>query len=171
MTADTAKEITQAPQTYNDWLDCFDVLQHKNVTKDELKLLGMGRCTASRESVEFLEKQLIKTLNVMIKRYIKAFNKDLQMHMLYNEYDDLYRLFSGLAARFNGCLFFTGLGFLGTEFRRELRDSVVCEIRRFWDSMIASLYAQCIEHNDRSLEDVLYMMKRITLFKGQEIYS
>ncbi len=164
MISEKALEIIASPKTYADWLDCFEVLCKRNVTRTELQLLREGTCTASAGSVEYLEKQLVKTINAMIKRYIHAFNKELEMRGMYNDYDNLYQLFVTLANRLSGCLFFTELDFMSVAFRDELRVSVVGETKRFWKMMTDSIYSQCIDLNSTTLEDELYMIKRIKLF-------
>ena len=164
MIADKTYKITDAPKTYADWLNCFDVLSHKTVSKGELQLLCMGECITSGESIEYLETQLIKTINIMIRRYIHSFNKELELHMMYNEYDNIYQLFINLSKRFNDCMFFVHLDFMSVDFRNELRDSVIRETNKFWQSMINTMYSHCIEQNSSHLEDELYMIKRIKLF-------
>ena len=164
MIAEKVYEIVDAPKTYVDWLDCFEVLSHKNVSKSELQLLSMGECVASEESIEFLETQMIKTINIMIRRYIQSINKELELHMMYNEYDNIYQLFINLANKFNGCMFFLQLDFMSVKFRKELRSSIIHETKKFWQLMINTMYSQCIEQNNLFLEDELYMIKRIKLF-------
>ncbi len=164
MIGEKAGEITVSPRSYGDWLDCFAVLRTKNVTKEELRLLSMGECAASADAVEYLETQLVKTVNVMMRRYIQSFNRELELHLMYNEYENVYRLFASLAGKFSGCLFFMPLQFMSLSFREELRDSVVQETKRFWQLMLDAMYRQCIEQNNTFLEDELYMIKRIKLF-------
>ncbi len=164
MIAEKAFEIVDSPKTYSDWLDCFEVLCRKNVSNKELQLLSMGECVASAETVEFLETQLIKTINIMIRRYIQSFNKELELHMMYNEYDNIYQLFIKLANQFNGCMFFLNLDFMSVKFRKELRSSIIQETKKFWQLMLNTMYSQCIEQNNSFLEDELYMIKRIKLF-------
>ena len=80
------KEISSPPQTYSDWLECFEILRTKNVTRDTIELLKNGKCIDSDQSIEFLETQLLITINAMIKRYIDAFRRDLNCYMIISPY-------------------------------------------------------------------------------------
>lgn len=88
--------------------------------------------------------------------------------MMYNEYDNFHRPFVTLANKLNGCMFFLSLDFMSREFRCELRDSVKSEVGKFWKETYNALYAQCVEQNDVYLEDELFLIKRIKLFRECE---
>ncbi|MBE6856253.1 MAG: hypothetical protein IJO99_07530 [Ruminococcus sp.] len=162
------KEISSPPQTYSDWLECFEILRTKNVTRDTIELLKNGKCIDSDQSIEFLETQLLITINAMIKRYIDAFRRDLNCYMMYNEYDGFNRLFYVLAKKLEGCMFFVNLDFMSTQFRRELYDQIKLNTEKFWKDTYDSLYAQCVEYNNIFLEDELFLIKRIKLFRECE---
>lgn len=164
MYTEGVQEINKIPKTYGDWIDCFYILCHKKVSKRELEFLHKGECIAFDEMSEFFEKNLIQTINTMIKRSIKIFNKELELYLMYNEYDNIHHLFIELANSFKVTLFFRNFDFLSQNFRLELQNSIIEETTKFWNLVIKNMYKQCVENNNLCLEDELYMIKRIKLF-------
>ncbi len=154
----------RAPTCYAEWLRWFEVLQTRNISRDELRFLENGSCTDSDMTIEYFEEQLIKTENIMLKRYIKNFAKTLEMYFAYGEYDCLYEPFRLLARQFAGCLFFEHLSFMSPEFRRSLSDSVMANAKDHWKKAVKQIYMACIEGNGNILEDQLYMINKIRLF-------
>lgn len=157
--------ITAPPRSYYEWLKCFDALSSRTVGADEFSLLMQGECVDADRSIEYLEEQLVRTINAMIQRYIHMFNREIDMYASQGDYDGLYLSFCKLAGKFRHCLFFRSLEFMSTDFREELSRSVESELSAFWQRVIRSLYLQCMEQNDFQMEDQIYMIRRIRLFK------
>ena len=63
-------------------------------------------------------------------------------------------------------LFFENLFFLPKNFRKELSESVKTQIQKFWDDTVRFLYEQSLEFSNSELEDVLFLINRIHLFKS-----
>lgn len=156
------------PNCYAEWLDWFDLLQKKSISMDELQLLKNGRCNDSHTTIEYFEKQLIKTENIMLKRYLGEFGKTLEIYLSYGEYERLYEPFQLLAKQFTVCLFFVDLQFMSCEFRRELSRSVIANAKDHWKKAVKNIYIACIESNSTVLEDQLYMINKIRLFEDCE---
>ncbi|MBQ8133704.1 MAG: hypothetical protein IJ192_04785 [Clostridia bacterium] len=152
------------PNCYAEWLDWFDLLQKKSISMNELQLLKNGSCSDSHTTIEYFEKQLIKTENIMLKRYLGEFGKTLEIYLSYGEYDRLYEPFQLLAKQFTVCLFFVDLQFMSLEFKRELSRSVISNAKDHWKKAVKNIYTACIESNSTVLEDQLYMINKIRLF-------
>jgi hypothetical protein len=155
--------IEKVPEYYSDWLKCFDVLQHRDIDKDMFDILCNGKCSDAAQSTVFFEEQLIKTINIMMKRYIAAFNKEMQLYGAYNEYESIHRAFQRLAGKLKHCMFFAKLNFLSEDFKEELQSSIMSEAGRFWNLALNTLYVQNLEQYSLALEDEIYQIKRIKL--------
>ncbi len=157
------------PSCYAEWLECFEYLCGHNADDEYIGLLKKGTCSDAGVSVEYLEKQLIRTLNIMLTKYITDFNKTLVLYTDFGEYDRLYEPFRTLARQAEKCLFFTELDFMSEEFRRSLRDSVIANTRDHWKRSADSIRNASLEGNSSVLEDQLYMIRRIKLFGEYEV--
>lgn len=172
-TADEIPEMMEQknikiPTCYAEWLDCFRILENRMTDTNDMALLRQGSCRDADISIEYLEKQLIRTENAMLKKYIAKFQSDLMQYLNYHDYDGLYRVFEVLAKRMEGCLFFAELDFMSTQFRRSLADSVRETALTFWNNAVGQLSRLCIEQPDILLEDQLFMIRRIRLFREGE---
>lgn len=161
------KNISYAPKNYADWLICFDILKSRIIDKDELEFLKNGTCGDIETTISYFETGLIKTINLMIQKYIVHFKREINLCAIFNDYESMQRPYIVFAQRISSCLFFTELDFLRNDFRNELLCSVTQEITRLWRSMVESLYFQCVD-GDSMLEDQLLMIKRIKLFPESE---
>ncbi len=163
------KQPSSAPSCYSEWLVWFDYLQHNNIDSSALKLLKAGSCKDASAAVGYLEEQLVRTENVMLKRYIRQFAGNLEMYLAYGEYDQIYEPFRVLGKQFEKCLFFKELEFMSQEFRQSLENSVVANAMDCWNKAVRQIYDACMESNSYVLEDQLYMIKKIRLFGDREI--
>ncbi len=161
--------MTKPPSCYAEWLDCFERLRTKSVDSGYIRLLQQGSCRDADAAIAYLEQQLVLTENVMLKRFVREFRRALEMHIAYGEYDGLYRIFERTAKKLEMCLFFVELDFMSVRFREELRESVQESALQFWNSAVEALYRDCIENHQVQLEDQLWMIRRIKLFRERKM--
>lgn len=153
-----------APSCYSDWLQWFEYLQTNDFDSNALSILKSGTCKDADVTIEYLEKQLIRTENLMLKRYIRQFAKAIDLCMAYGEFDRIYEPFRILALQFSKCLFFADLSFMSIEFRRSLSLSVIANAKDHWNKAVKQIYHACLDSNSSILDDQLYMIKKIRLF-------
>ena len=161
----TAEQLKQAPEYYADWTVWFRTMKCRNLNRSELELLRLGVCMDLAGSLEYLEKQTAETLEVMLNRCYRLFRKDLTDIEIYNDTGALYTAFQKLAGRFSQCSFFMQMTFLPQEFRTELLDALRKEACSFWEKRITDLRKLCMEEGNSELEDQLYLIRRIRLFR------
>lgn len=167
MTAVDMKKITSAPKNYADWISCFDIMQNSLIDREEFIFLKNGTCGDIDNVIQYFEIRLVKTINFMIRKYIKNFRREFSLCVDFNDYECIHRHFISFANRINDCLFFTELNFLSRDFRNELLWSVMNETTKIWKSMLDSLYFKCIDGTP-VFEEQMLMIKRIRLFsKGK----
>ena len=141
----TEPVIKQAPSNYLQWLESFELLKTKLVSTEDIIMLRNGSCSDIGSSVDYFEKELIKTVNKMINICIKSFNREINMYLSFNENESYFEAYRRMARRLHNCLFFTELNFLSVQFRKEFEQSVNNEIDKIWLISTKRLYDQCIE--------------------------
>lgn len=158
--------IKQPPSNFLQWLECFEILGSRSVSNEDIKILRNGSCSDIGSSIDYLEKELIKTVNKMMDLCIRDFNREINMYLSFDENESYFEAYRRLARRLDNCLFFTDLDFLGESFRKELEQSVNKEINKFWLISTKILHDQCIDHYDKNLEDQSYFIKRLRSVKN-----
>ena len=164
----TAGPLTTAPERYADWLGVLETLRQRDLTEEECALLACGCCTDLESALPYLEQQLIETVNRMLKNCIRSFRRDAAEAEMYSDTDALLSAFRRFAQKLDRCAFFTELSFLPQGFRSELFDSLKTEAGKYWNCLTANLAREAVENNQPALEDLLYMIRRIRLFRKYE---
>ena len=163
MTELLTERICDTPASYADWLRCFEILQNRIPDEEELGLLQKGSCADFDSAGVFFQEQLVRTVNLMVNRYVAAFNRELEQCGVFNDYDNFAKPFAVLAKRLQGGLFFAELSFLPEDFRCELAASLAREGERLWKTAVQAAYRQCCDGNP-FLEDQLLLIRRIRPF-------
>ncbi len=158
--------ISRAPENYAEWLACFEILQKRPVDAQEAVFLQQGTCRDIEDTVSYFENQLIKTENVMIRNGIRRFQRELNTHQIFQDFDSVHQPFYSFAKQMKVCMFFVPLDFLSKRFREELASSVEQEITKVWSAMMHSIYLQCVDGNP-FLEDQLRLIRRIRIFSDK----
>jgi len=153
------------PITYEDWLNCFDLLRvSSSVDNSVVMTIARGTFISRGYIVVKFQQKLAETINEMLNRRIGRFLKDLNLLISFNELSDIVPLFVKLRNEINKCLFFTGFGFLDINVKRELEESVITQMEKFWDDTIVFLKKQTLDFYNADLEDSLFLIQRIKLF-------
>ena len=164
---DVALDIKQVspPATYEDWLNCFDLLKlGSSVDGEVVNTIASGSFGGSGYITGQFQQKLAETINVMLNNRIARFLKDLNLLISFNELIDIVPLFIKLRNEVNKCLFFTGLDFLDNGIKSELEESVKSQMGKFWNDTIKFLQEQTMEFYNADLEDSLFLLRRIELF-------
>ena len=158
--------ITSSPLQYDQWLRCFGIMQKRNISNDEYLLICGGKCRKDDISIEYIENELVRTMNIMLKRLISEFRRELDMYIAFGETENIHIPYARFAQKIKKCLFFYELDFMSIEFRNELMASLMESAMRFWKKAYSVLYEQCIERTNPLLEDELYIIRGLKLFYG-----
>lgn len=153
------------PSTYQDWLIYFDIMKHgSGIDSDVYDALCMGSFVGSDLTRNALQKQIVETVNAVLDKGVKRFNRNFNENIAFNELSQTEVLFKRLKKDVLMSLFFTRLTFLPKDFRSELEDSVKVEMTRFWETTMKFLYDQSLEFSNPELENLLFLVKKIKLF-------
>lgn len=167
MSVATERTELKAPTTYQDWLDCFETMKHNPVSGNGVfEAVAAGSFTGTGATNSAMQKQVVETVNAILDKSAKRFIKELNESISFNELSQVDVLFRRLKRDVENSLFFENLFFLPKTFRKELSESVKTQMQKFWDDTVRFLYEQSLEFSNSELEDVLFLIKRIHLFKS-----
>jgi hypothetical protein len=153
------------PTTYEEWLNCFDMLKSSSVADIETTtVIAKGRFVNKGYLAVRFQEKLVETVNAMLDRRIAQFLRDLNILISFNELSDIVYLFVKLRNEINKCLFFTDFNFLEVNVRQELELSVKTQMKKFWSDTVTFLQKQTLESCNADLEDSLFLIRRIDLF-------
>lgn len=154
------------PTTYQEWLECLQLLSSGNVHKTKVYQSLLSASFQGTEVTKVaLQKQIIEALNQMLDKSMKRFIRNLNDSIVFQEVEQIDFLFRRLKKDVKVALFFEELDCLPKNFREELSNSIKNQVSEFWKEMIQFLYEQALESSNTDLEDMLFLVKRIKLFE------
>lgn len=154
-----------APTTYQEWLECFELMKSGSIVGNEVfDAVRGGIFVGSDLTKDALQRQIVETVNALLDKSVKRFIRNLNDSIAFNELPDTVLLFKRLKKEVNISLFFTELSFLPEGFRHDLEKSVKDQMNGFWNDTVAFLQDQSLEFSNSDLEDILFLVKRIRLF-------
>lgn len=155
----------KAPNTYQEWLDCFELMKSNSADGNGVfDAVVSGSFTGTETTKSALQKQIVETVNAILDKSAKRFIKELNESIAFNDLTQIDLLFRRLKKDVHKSLFFENLFFLPKKFREELSDSVKTQMKNFWSDTVKFLYEQSLEFSNSELEDVLFLINRIHLF-------
>lgn len=156
----------KAPATYQEWLDCLNILKKPNALNLGIyKALCSGTFSGTEVTIVALQKQIVDAINNILDSSTKRFTRNLNDSITFNELGQIELLFNRLKKDVKLTLFFENLAFLPKEFRNELSNSIKKQMLDFWNDTTLFLYEQSLEYSNSDLEDALFLIKRIKLFE------
>ncbi|MCH5191709.1 MAG: hypothetical protein J1F23_06040 [Oscillospiraceae bacterium] len=163
----TERTETKAPTTYQEWLDCFETMKHNPVSGNGVfDAVASGSFTGTEITIGAMQNQVVETVNAILDKSVKRFIKELNESISFNDLSQIDVLFRHLKRDIEKSLFFENLFFLPKTFRTELSQSVKTQMQKFWNDTVKFLYEQSLEFSNSELEDVLFLINRIHLFKS-----
>ncbi len=155
----------KAPCTYQEWLDCFELMKDtRNDNSSAFEAAMQGSFTGSELTEIALQQQLVQTVNYLLDSSTKRFIKLLNQNIAFNDLSQTDLLFRRLKKDVNRVFFFENLSFFPEKLRQDLAEQITTQMTDFWDSTVSFLYKQSLEFSNSELEDVLFLIKRIHLF-------
>lgn len=157
--------ISHPPRDYNGWTECLDLLSSGIPESGTIGLLSQSSCPEYPGVKAFLHARIEKTVNAVIANCIRELRRSLRRFSDTNEIDGVHIAFVRFARDIDSCLFFIRIPFLDPSFRREMRDATEKEVLRFWTDTVSSIRMDVRKTDNRFLEEELFLIKRIRLFK------
>ncbi len=156
----------EPPESYEEWLACFQRLQERPQDAGELCLrmrLGVFR-GVDTPLLPVFQQRILECVNQMLDRTVSRFSIRCQEVLEEGDTAMLDLLFHRLARQIRLALFFRELDFLPDEFRQSTEFSLKERMSEFWKGVIRSLEREALENGSQPLEDALEALRRIRLF-------
>lgn len=153
------------PVTYQQWLDCFQLMREQPLSSVGIyEAAAAGTFTGTRAIQAALERQMVDTINAVLNRSEKRFLRELNECLSFHELERAEFLFKRLKKDVHQTLFFMQLSFLSDGFKEKLYSSIKTQLDCFWNDTIASLRKRAMDHPNSALEDTIFLIRRIRLF-------
>jgi hypothetical protein len=156
--------LNSPPQSYQDWLNCFEIIIENNLGAENLKIIKAGKLTGGPEVLLLFQRQLAVMLNVLLGQKIIKFTKQLNQLLECNESESIIILFKRFNKDLRDCLFFVDLQFIPEAEKTQLAQSVSGQLREFQQKVIKYLKLSAKKNNDY---DLFYTLRQIKLVECQ----
>ena len=77
----------KAPSTYQEWLESLKWMESHYIHEEDIERIGEGNIPQRGLILENFQKRVVATVNTMLKRYIRNFNRTLNEALERNEFD------------------------------------------------------------------------------------
>lgn len=133
---------------------------------EDIRRLEAGKLPAAGFASEMFQVQVAETVDTMLRRYVRKFNRSLREAMELGDLENVQILCRRLQREMEYCFFFRNISFLPKMFTEEMERAVREQISIFWKKEIQE-FARLGEESGRpELEDVIYFMRRIRQQSG-----
>lgn len=156
----TDRELT-TPETYGDWLKCFEILASGSVSQHFLDMIECGICPEYEHLEERFLERLQYTVKEMLTRSVKRCNKNLNELLEDGDFSSMEVFLRRSYTEMDRCRFYRKITFLKGEFLNELDLQVVAEKTRYWSELKQYLTDIAEESGNSELYDTVYYMKRL----------
>jgi len=153
-------KLTRSPETYQQWLSCFEILKNTPFIEDDY-MEAISKGTLQNDSpfiTAQFQTKLVELVNELINNCITRFHKELGLLLSFGEFLDVAVLFSKLQREIKKHLILTEIEFLDVTFASLLSTSMTTQIDAFLDDVVSILNEQAMEHEN---DDLLYTLLQI----------
>ena len=154
-------EIVKAPSTYQEWLEYLKWMESHNVRGEDIDRIGEGRIPRGGLLQESFQKRIVATVNAMLRRYIRNFNRALNDALERNEFESVQMLCTRMQRDLEYCFFYRRITFLDAEFTKKL-DSVLTEqVLAFWQHVIKEMSRITMQTEAADADEVIVSLLRL----------
>lgn len=149
------------PETYQQWLECFEHLNGHPLDAQMLEMLSQG--TFLGEPTERFRSRLSDVVSMCMSAYCQRFLRMLDLALSEGE-PDMATLLAGRFRRdIQRCFFYRSLAFLDGSFIQKLDQGYREQLNFFWKNFLNELQKSARDSNSPVMEDLYYEMKRVTI--------
>lgn len=157
--------VVHMPNDYKSWTELLKTFETVLPDEETIKLLSCGTCPEYSGIKVYLHARIEETVNKVIANCIKELKRNIIRFSEMQEIEGYHVIFMRFAKRIDACMFFVHIDFLEIGFKMEMYNEVCKEVYRFWNDLTDSVKKTVISNNNVKLDEELYMIKRIRLFK------
>ena len=153
--------MSQAPQTYQQWLECLLQLEQQPWNRELLTLVRQGRYEG-KPSESFLTR-VSDSVSVMLSGCTRRFLRELDQALADGETDMAALLAVRLRRNATQCLFYRDLDFLRREYIQTLDEGFERQLKAFWKDFLSQLSRSARDSMDPGFEDMVQELRRISI--------
>lgn len=150
-----------APETYQQWLTCFQYLQEHPSDFTVCSLLDQASCVTNVS--ESFKSRLSDTVSIMLSYHCRRFLKQLDLALAEGEADMAALLALRFRRSIRECMFYRRLSFLEDGFVAVLDDGYTKQVYGFWENVLKQLRQTVRERDDPALEDLFQEIRKIRI--------
>lgn len=154
-------DFSVPPETYQQWLTCFQHLQEHPTDYRVLELLAQGKYIG--KPAEAFLVRLSDVVSLVLTASCRRFLRQLDEALQDGETDMAMLLALRLKKNIRKCFFYRALPFLERNYIETLDRGFEGQLDSFWKSFLGQLKKTVRDSMDPRMEDVLMEMKRIKI--------
>lgn len=149
------------PETYQQWLACFEHLRQHPLDTQMLESLAQGRYLG--QPTEGFLSRLSEAVSICITGFCRRFLRQFDLALADGEPDMAVLLASRLRRNIQKCFFYRTLPFLSPDYIQTLDDGLGEQLDFFWKNFLTELQRSAKDSNSVIMEDLCYEMKRVPI--------
>lgn len=157
--------VVHPPCNYSSWVELLETFREIIPDSGMISLIASGSCAEYNGIKGYLHPHIEEAVNMVIANCIKELKRNIVRLNEMQEIDGMNIAFIRFSKKIDASLFFMHIDFLDESFKQELYNEVEKEVYRFWNDLLASIRKNAVSNNNLKLEEELYLIKRIRLFK------
>ena len=151
----------KAPSTYQEWLESLKWMESHYIHEEDIERIGEGNIPQRGLILEKYKKRVVATVNTMLKRYIRNFNRTLNEALERNEFDTVQTLCIRMQKDMEYCFFYRRIRFLDSEFVENLDSALKAQILAFWKHIISEMGRITMQTAAADAEEVIFSVMRL----------
>lgn len=149
------------PNSYRQWMECFEYLSCKTVTEEYIESLKVGTCPGIDHVINPFLERLGDTVNNMLNRCTKNCTKLLNEYLEDGDFSNLEVVLRRADKDLEKCRFYLNISFIPKTYVDELDKNTASEIKRYWKTMKEFFEEISEEAGSSELYDMVYYMNRL----------
>lgn len=154
-------ETLKAPSTYKEWLEYLKWMESHRVRREDMDRIGEGRIPHGGLIEDNFRKRIVDTVNAMLRRYIRNFNRALNDALERNEFESVQILCTRMQKDLEYCFFYRRITFLDAGFAEELDRALTGQVLAFWQHVIKELDGITMQTAAADAEEVIFSLVRM----------
>lgn len=149
------------PNTYQQWISCFEFLSKRTVSDEYIEMLKAGSCPGINNVIAQFLARLQETVNNMLNRSTRSCTKLLNESLEEGDFSNIEVILRRHYKEMMRCRFYLNISFIPDEYVSELDNTTVSEIRRYWKTMKKYFVDLTEETGNSDLYDMVYFIDRL----------
>ena len=151
----------KAPSTYQEWLEYLKWMESHYVHSEDIDRMGEGKIPRGGMLPDRFQKRVVSTVNAMLKRYIRNFNRALNEALEGNEFETVQTLCTRMQKDLEYCFFYRRITFLDSEFIKKLDRSLTERVLAFWQHVTKEMDRITMQTATADAEEIMISLMRV----------